>query len=71
MNGKNVELFLNRDVRQIHDIIQKVTSAEPNFNIDKLNQSLALQLETLLTNNGSVNHENRDCEETGTTIYGI
>ena len=71
VNGKNVELFLNRDVRQIHDIIQKVTSAEPNFNIDKLNQSLALQLETLLTNNGTVNHENRDCEETGTTIYGI
>ena len=69
LNGKNVEIFLNRDVKQIHDMIQKMTSAESNFNIDKLNQSLAIQLETLLTNKGSVNHENRDCEETGTATY--
>ena len=26
---ENVDLFLNRDVKQIHDMIQKVTSAEP------------------------------------------
>ena len=71
MNGNNVEIFLNRDVKQIHDMIQKVTSAEPNFNIDKLNQSLAIQIETLLTNKGSVNHENSDCEETGTATYSI
>ena len=64
-------IFLNRDIKQIHGMIQKVTSSDPKFSIDKLNQSLAIQLETLLTNKGSINHEDKDNNKPGTAIYDI
>ena len=49
VNGKNVELFMTRDIESIHEIIQKVTSSVPDFNTDKLNRKLAQQLEYVLS----------------------
>ena len=58
VNGKNVELFMTRDINSIHEIIQKVTSAEPDFNTDKLNRKLAQQLEDVLSCRNKINFKN-------------
>jgi hypothetical protein len=57
VNGKNEQLFFQRDLRKIHSIINSATSNRSDTYIETLNTKLAEQLEKLVSTKSTKNEK--------------
>jgi hypothetical protein len=57
VNGKNQQLFFQRDLRKIHSIINSATSNRSDTYIETLNTKLAEQLEKLVSTKSTKNEK--------------
>jgi hypothetical protein len=58
VNGKNPENFLDRDISNIHRYINSTTCNDKKLNVNKLNEILKEQLETVLDITGNNTSQN-------------